>query len=257
MPKSIVSLLACCMLLPASLTAETIAWVDWTVAQNGKPGFAAGEVKVGTKIIKVQYSGDVLFGQTNEGTDYWQPSEPYLSALVGNAPPNAELITLTGGTSIQNTLTFSTPINNPVIAWVGLGKSNSVIEYNFDQAFNLISSGTGFFGGDTSSLFKTFENTLAGKSGHGVIQIPGSVTSISWNSAKFNSWQGFTVGIPESGGSCEDKISTLSPNLDISIPSLKFQGVNGEIDYWGELEYMGTDLNGNVLWRLKNYGENQ
>jgi hypothetical protein len=70
--------------------------------------------------------------------------------------------------------------------------------YVFDQDFNVLSDGCGFWGCGTltKSNLGGGQFELVGASGepHGVIQFTGSFSSISWTSAAPESWNGFTVG---------------------------------------------------------------
>lgn len=49
-----------------------------------------------------------------------------------------------------------------------------------------------------------------------------------------------------------EKCASLSSDLSIFVPCLQFQ----EYSYWAEFEYAGKDSKGNLLWKLKDLGEN-
>jgi len=49
----------------------------------------------------------------------------------------------------------------------------------------------------------------------------------------------------------------IDSNLNIRIPTGIFQSSNGESNIWVELDYDGTNENGEHIWKLKNYGSNQ
>ncbi|HMB31377.1 MAG TPA: hypothetical protein VKN82_06105 [Desulfohalobiaceae bacterium] len=49
-----------------------------------------------------------------------------------------------------------------------------------------------------------------------------------------------------------EKCASLSSDLSIFVPCLQFQ----EYSYWAEFEYAGKDSEGNLLWKLKDLGEN-
>ena len=181
--------------------AGTISWVDWLPGPLvSTTGLASGTLPGG---IIVGYSGDVRPPtQTSDGAgiNYWNPATPYLSATVSNAPPCCEIITLQGGTS---TLAFSSPLLDPVMAIVSLGRTNEVVKYDFNQPFTLLSSGRGYWGGDPAgSLFAEPGDVLKGVEGHGVIQFQGLISSISWttsvpppdNNEPGEYWHGFQIG---------------------------------------------------------------
>ena len=58
--------------------------------------------------------------------------------------------------------------------------------------------------------------------------------------------------------SCEiENIGTVESNLDIHMPSLNYQSLKGNKNLWADFEYYGQGSNGELLWKLKEYGVNQ
>lgn len=55
----------------------------------------------------------------------------------------------------------------------------------------------------------------------------------------------------------ENSPSTVSSNLDIHIPSLIFSDPSTTLNLWANFEYYGQGPNGELLWKLKDYGDNQ
>jgi hypothetical protein len=159
--------------------------------------------------VAVHYAGEVLPGnppgppsgptQVSGGINYWNPAAPYLSSTISNAPPASDIITLEGGHGVTNTLTFDTPLVNPVMAIVSLGQAGNAVQYAFDAPFNILSSGFGFWGG--GPFTNPSGNILLGEEGHGAIQFIGTYSSISWTVDQTEFWHGFTVGepVPEPG----------------------------------------------------------
>jgi hypothetical protein len=168
-----------------------VSWTDWTSAVIGPSGSASGTM--GT--VSVTYSGEVLFAQTSEGINYWNPSAPYLSQYVDNAPPDSDIVALVGGNQTVNRITFSSPVVNPVMAIVSLGNAAAVVQYRFDTPFDVLSSEKGYWGGGPNSLTELDGNILSGIEGHGAIQFFGTYTSISWTVPQAEYWHGFTVGV--------------------------------------------------------------
>jgi hypothetical protein len=147
--------------------------------------------------IGVTYSGDVTGNtQTSGGINYWLPEAPYLSATVENSPsPNRDIITLAAGPTVTNTIRFSAPVLNPVVAIVSLNAANEI----YDHSFTVLSFGCGYWGCGTLTSVPgpgPSETTLASTGeGHGVISFPGAITSISFVHTNFENWTGITVGV--------------------------------------------------------------
>lgn len=175
---------------------STIHWADWTSATAGQPGTAGGTITGPDFTTTVGYSGDVTFAQVNGGTNYWVPATPYISDEVPNAPGGTDIIALSRISS-SNTLTFSAPVLDPVLAIVSLGAPWATVRYRFDAPFELLSAGRGYWGGasNTLTVSPAGDNTLVGTEGHGVIRFHGSFTSISWDVLDAEYWHGFTVGL--------------------------------------------------------------
>ena len=175
---------------------EAHFWVDWTAATSGTPGSATGSItlsEAGT--LTVSYAGHVLDAQVSGGTNYWLPAAPYTANdVVANEPPAADVIRLAGGATV-NTLTFSAPVTNPVMAVVSVGQGGLPVSYDFDAPFDVLSEGQGYWGDGT--LVEEPGDVLTGREGHGVIQFRGTFTTISWTIVGNESWHGFQIGIPD------------------------------------------------------------
>lgn len=205
--KILKHILAGALVLVATATpalASPIVWTDWTSATVGHPGSASGTLtRLDGSIVTVTYSGDVaLSTQTGAPGDinYWNPATPYLSATVSNAPPASDIITLdlaSGATVPSNHLHFSSPVLDPVMAIVSLGRETQSywVTYTFDQDFTLLSHAPGYWG-TTEYMERSSPGVLLGKEGHGAIQFSGLITDISWTNTPSEYWHGFTVGEP-------------------------------------------------------------
>ena len=180
--------------MPATVSAQ-VAWTDWTTAVQGAPGSADGVLMVNGVPVTIRYVGEVgPTTQTSGGIDYWAPGNAY--AATGR-PTGTDIIALTGGNQITNTIFFSTAVENPFMAILSLGQPDFHTYYNFDAPFTIASSGCGYWGGNCGgSLFTTgVPNQLDGLEGHGVIQFSGTYTSISWTVPVAENWHGFQVGV--------------------------------------------------------------
>lgn len=174
-----------------SLSAAPVVWVDWISGTPGGSGSATGVLTIGSTTVDVTYTGQIEFLQTSGGTNYWDPSAPYLSALVDNAPGDPDIIALsTAGTK---TLTFSQPIDNLFFAIVSLNGNG----YEFDSDFTVISGGCGYWGCGTVEKVVVpggYQANSTGGEPHGVIRFDEPVSSITWTSLTNENWNGFTVG---------------------------------------------------------------
>ena len=118
--------LACLCLGSTAANAATVYWVDWTLpATYGTPGSASGTIAFPTGTIHVTYSGETVYradmGNWNYPGTYAKPG------IVDNTPiPAKESITLVGGNNVVDTITFSAPVLNPVLAIQSLGNGGDL-----------------------------------------------------------------------------------------------------------------------------------
>ncbi|MDZ7583495.1 MAG: PEP-CTERM sorting domain-containing protein [Thiobacillus sp.] len=167
--------------------AAPVYWTDWTSVTTAAPG-VLGTLNIGSSTVDVAFSGPYFFAQTSGGTNYWSPSAPYISSAVDNAPPASDIIALNVGGS--KTITFSAPVQDPLIALVSWN-GNTV---DFGVPIDILSFGTGFFGGGTPILNATGTGFFGSGEVHGVIRLPGSFTSITFTDTS-EYWHGLTVGV--------------------------------------------------------------
>lgn len=188
--------------------AATISWTDWTSATTGSLGTASGTIAYNGGSVDVTYTGELYFAQLNSSTvvgpgtttNYWTQGTPapYTgNAVISNAPTANELLAL-NSFSVVNTLTFSSPVLNPVFAVLSMGQVNQPVSYAFTPSYVVLSSGQGYWNIQTdnpSTYYDIAGTILIGSEFHGALQFMGSVSSISWTSSSEN-WHGFTVGAP-------------------------------------------------------------
>jgi hypothetical protein len=114
---------------------------------------------------------------------------------VGNAPsPAGGIIQLTGGSATGlDTITFSAPVLNPVMAIWSLGRTYLPVQLDFgSQLFTVEASGpSNEYGG---SGITALGNNVLGLEGNGTIQFQGLYSSISFATPNEEYWYGFTVG---------------------------------------------------------------
>lgn len=184
--------LACAAGSILTAAAAPVFWVDWTSATSGVNGSATGVLHIGAKTVDVTYTGQIAFAQTNGGgANYWNPSTPYISPAVDNAPTGTDIIA--NSTASVKTLTFSEPVDNLFFALVSLNGNG----YQFDSDFDVVSSGCGYWG--CGGLTKVtvpggYQVNSTGGEPHGVIRFKDAISSITWTSLTNEYWNGFTVG---------------------------------------------------------------
>jgi hypothetical protein len=128
--------------------------------------------------------------------NYWSPSTPYISTQVSNAPPGTDIVALIGGQNQTYRVTLSEAIKDPIMAIVSLGRTGSNTIYDFDSPFTIVSEGTGYWGGNTTTaLEQGGGDQLIGNEGHGTIQFIGTFSTFSWTVPVGEDWHGFTFGI--------------------------------------------------------------
>jgi hypothetical protein len=196
-----IAILGVGLLLAAGTTSASASTINWTTWSSNTAGTISG---LG---ITVTYSGQ-LFGLSS-GYPSWTPVSTFSGGTVGNPPlSSGGMIRLTGGSTTVDTITFSSPVVNPVMAiWsLGQGGINASFTFTSSEPFAIESGGpSAEFGG--SSIFVCSGNPLAvcGTEGNGTIQFNGTFSSISWTNPVFENYYGFTVGavgtstVPEPG----------------------------------------------------------
>jgi hypothetical protein len=187
-------------------SAATVSWADWTSDDSTT---VSGSLTVDGSPVSVTYSGaQYAFAQLNgAGTNYWSPTVPYLSSAVSNAPGTPDIVSLSAaGTSV---ITFSAPVVNPLIALVSWNGANVTFGGGADsQVYDIdyLSSGCGFFG--CGSYGSPTSNSFVGVGElHGVIELVGTYSTITFTDSTNEFWHGLTVGafatsapVPEPGG---------------------------------------------------------
>ena len=73
-----------------------------------------------------------------------------------------------------------------------------------------------------------------------------------------NSWEGLLTSgtVSDDFGDCTPpEFSTVSLNLDIHMPCASYKSLARDLNIWIDLEFLGTDSEGKLIWGLKQYGE--
>ena len=206
--RSLAFALAVCV---ASVTlptfADTIDWTHWTSVTPGSPGTGTGTIGS----INVTYSGQTSGLLTNFPS--WTPTSTFTGGVVGNAPPAANnSIRLEGGTPLVETITFSAPVVDPILAIESLGQGGIQASFDFtaSEPFTLAGGGpSAEFGG---SALTSMGNNVFGSEGNGLVIFNGTFTTITFTTPVFENFYMFTVGEDATltGGGSVPEPGTLS-----------------------------------------------
>jgi len=175
--------------LCATATSAATTWTDWTSATVGNPGSAAGTLNG----VQVSYSGEVAGSVLNGQSNIWAPNSSFIGGTVTTSPSTVgDDIRLLGAFTGTNTLTFGTPLVNPVFAIWSLGQPGLAASFTFNATPTLEAGGpNSLFGGQTITVLG---NVVSGSEGNGVVQFTGTFGSISWTNT-FENFYAFTVGL--------------------------------------------------------------
>jgi hypothetical protein len=188
-PLAIAFALSVCIASALPASADTIAWTNWTSVTPGSPGTGTGTIGS----ITVTYSG-----QTSALlNDYpsWTPTSSYIGGVVGNAPPAANnSIQLEGGVTYTESITFSSPVVDPILAIWSLGAAGTPASFDFtaSEPFTVVAGGpSAEYGG---SSITTSGNNIDGSEGNGVVQFNGTFSTITFTTPGYEDYYAFTVG---------------------------------------------------------------
>jgi hypothetical protein len=179
-----------------NLFADVINWATWTSQAGVDPGCQTpATVNGSASTVSIQYTGDTC-GFVSNATN-WTPATSYVDGtIVANAPPaSGDVIKLYGGTSDENTITFSTPVINPVMAIWSLGSDTTSAAFDFNQTPTFVAGGPSTELGGTALTVNG--DTVSGMQANGTIEFKGTFNSISWTNPTLENYYGFTVGFAE------------------------------------------------------------
>ncbi len=196
-----VGVIALCSAATSPASADTISWTTWTSGViSATAGSASGTIAdLG---LSVDYTGEM---RGFDGGLNWLPVSSFTGGTVDNAPPSGASVTndgimlIGGGTSpVVDTVTFSAPVVNPILAIWSLGAPSVAARFLFpvSEPFLIQAGGPNSeFGG--SSIFAGGTcpaNTVCGNEGNGVLQFDGAFSQLSWTNPFAEGYYAFTVG---------------------------------------------------------------
>jgi hypothetical protein len=182
------------------------AFVYWAEWQSVDAGTVSGTVSLPSGAIQVVYSGDLHGAQTTTGTDEFTPSATFTSATVADPPPGPGMIEVSGESTQIDTVTFSEPVSNPVLAVynLGTGFAEESASLLFDVPVTVLSSGLNaggamYFGNE---MLVAVDGGVSGVGGNGLVELEGTFSTIAWtnpNDTPYASYTGLTVGVRMQG----------------------------------------------------------
>jgi hypothetical protein len=135
----------------------------------------------------------------------------FSGGTVGNPPPtNNQIIDLLGGHGVTDTVTFSTPVINPVLAIWSLGSGGTPASFVFplSELATIESGGPSIeYGGSSITACPT--NAVCGLEGNGTVQLTGTFSQITWTNPQPEGFYGFTVGEAGAAGGAVPEPATL------------------------------------------------
>ena len=171
-------------------TQAATIWTDWAsaTASLSSSGSASGSLNG----VGVSYAGEVRGSILNGVSTSWDPDTSFIGGTVTTSPSVVgDEIQLQGTFTGPNTITFASPVQNPVFAIWSLGSPGTSATFTFDATPTFQAGGTNSqFGGGPITVLG---NVVSGNEGNGVIQFSGTFSSISWNDT-FENYYAFTVG---------------------------------------------------------------
>ena len=163
-------------------------WTDWTSASVGAPGSAAGTLNG----VGVTYSGETDGAVTNGTTSIWGPDSSFIGGTSTASPSTVkDDIRLNGSFTGVDTITFASPIVDPLFAIWSLGSPSIDATFTFVQTPTFEAGGpNSIYGGSAISVVG---NVVSGREGNGVVQFTGTFSSLSWTNS-YEIYYAFTVG---------------------------------------------------------------
>lgn len=182
--------------------ATPVYWATWSGVTLGNAGNAHGVLSPPGGDVQVTFTGEVGASSAKTGDPtpsgvgqvLFLPEATYTSPTVPNPPPETGMITIWDATTSAQTVTFSAPVRDPLVAVVALQET-----WTFDAPPSVLSSGPNTLVSilPLPSSLTVSGNDLVGAVGNGVIQLTGTFSSIHFTVPKntIGSFASFTVGI--------------------------------------------------------------
>jgi hypothetical protein len=181
------------LMLAAGAASAAVTWGTWSNTYT--PGLTTGTATETIGSVTASYTGNVTSVVANYPS--YTPTSSYTGPGVPNAPPQSGgILQMTGGPGTgTETITFSSPVVNPVMTiWsLGAGGTNAEFVFNASEPFSLVAGGpSAEYGGGPLTLIP---NGVAGMEGNGTLVFHGTYSSLTFTNPDYEYWYGFTLGI--------------------------------------------------------------
>jgi hypothetical protein len=189
--------------LPAH--ADTFVWATWSSATAGNSAAAGGIAYATMPGFTITYTGQL--SSLNNGPS-WNPApstpDTWIGGVVGNGPPvGATSVMMEGGSPANGhpdsgieTITFSGPVANPVLAIWSLGEPNQETSFDFNSSepFTIAGGGGSAEYGGSGLVINSAGTGVTGNEGNGLIELLGVYTSITFTTPDYEYYYNFTIG---------------------------------------------------------------
>jgi hypothetical protein len=187
-------LASCAVTSIPSAHADTIAWATWNSNTPGGNAAAGGGASGSIPGFSITYTG-----QTSSLTSVptWTPNSTWIGGVVGNAPPNVPTVMIEGGPSSGvETVTFSGPVANPVLAIWSLGSAGQETSFDFNSSepFTIAGGGPNAQFGGSGLVINSAGTGVTGNEGNGLIELLGVYSSFTFTTPVFENYYAFTIG---------------------------------------------------------------
>jgi hypothetical protein len=167
--------------------ATTISWATLT-AGNGSD--VSGSITAGSQSVTFTADSDEPYyfaNVNNSGTNFWTGAG-YTYNGAYNQPMTSDIVAL--GLADTETISFSGPVTD---LYVALNSYNGA-SVTFSQPYEVLSEGCGYWGCGT--FVSTGADSFYGNGeAVGILEIPGTITSLTMTDTVSEYWHGFTIGI--------------------------------------------------------------
>jgi hypothetical protein len=154
-----------------------------------------GVIGSGSETVGVEFSGNALDEMPNYPS--YTPASTWADGVFVDNGPTASngILQLTGGSDAVQTITFSRPVLDPVLAIWSLGQTGTPASFVFQNATPIFVAG-GPNAEHGGSPLNVSGSIVSGEEVNGTIRFSGVYTSLSWTNPQAEYWYGFDVGVP-------------------------------------------------------------
>lgn len=151
-------------------------WIDWSSQTTGT-------MNVNGETVGVTLTGSTI-GQVDGDYFYTHSSAIQNDTFAGLAP--TDLIQVHYASDY--TLTFDKEVDGLTMALVSVGSQNNRVIYDFNDSFNVVSSGPNHWG---YTGYSVNGDDFVGQEFNGILNFEGTFSSISFSTLQDEYWHGF------------------------------------------------------------------